>query len=287
MPLRKPFVKYLLPSLLCLGLWSGPAAAAQPSSHAPQTLEQTVDALQGVMDGNGLRRSMEQLDLLRQAGFSYQANLTVPEDVCPAEGDVTQAAVLSGMRGTDSAYLLFFGKKVADHGGDDALRRMLRPPLPETPLTDAERKTLEADPVSPASREIILRRAADFQKQLLAEARKNPECLHLFGAHMYGAMLENLYITCILVLAAGEADSLEPLQHVQAGSLERQSRILDILMRHHAVGAAQRMRERDAVITSVLTLLRKNGGRPSLRDMEKILEIVQPERARFLTPCGS
>lgn len=282
-------VKYLLPSVLCLGLWTGLSPAAQPLSRSAQTPDQTVDALRAAMDmdGSALRRSMEDMELLRQAGFSYQANLTVPEDVCPVGGDVNQAAVLSGMRSADRAYLLFFGKKVTPPCVDAGLRRMLHPPLPETPLTEAERRTLEADPVSPASREIILRRVREFQEHLLSGSRKNPEYLHVFGAHFYGTLIENLYITSILVLAAGESDNLEPLRNVRAQSLGRQSRILEILMRNNSVGTSQQMRERDDVIRSVLKLLRKNSGRPSLRDMERILEIVQLERARFLTPCVS
>ena len=83
-----------------------------------------------LLDIRALRRSLDDIGLLKAAGFAYQEGLTVPKDICPQPGDRDQAAVLSGMAASDQAYALFFGN------AEDAARenRLLRKLSPKTHL---------------------------------------------------------------------------------------------------------------------------------------------------------
>ena len=56
-----------------------------------------VKKMRPLLDIRALRRSLDDIGLLKAAGFAYQEGLTLPGDICPQPGDRDQAAVLSGI----------------------------------------------------------------------------------------------------------------------------------------------------------------------------------------------
>ena len=265
------------------GAQGTPAGAA--SSQKAHSTQQTVDALLALLDGSGKRSRMDSLDALRKAGFSYEKHLVVPGDVDLSCKSRDERAVVAGMRSMDWDYAVFFGQP-AEQGRVCILpytkghRRIDSPPLQEK-----EWVSIQTDPASPEAREILLRRSVDFQRKMLQESRKNPDALEALGARLYGATLESLYITTILVLAAEESDSLEYLKKLQAGNFARQNKIFDVLLRNRQLGSQEYFRERAALVTRVQQLLEKRQGRPRLKDLAAVVEIIQPERDHFLAPC--
>ena len=117
-----------------------------------------VKKMRPLLDIRALRRSLDDIGLLKAAGFAYQEGLTLPGDICPQPGDRDQAAVLSGMAASDQAYALFFGK-AEDAARENRLLRKLSPKTHLPGLTAKEKNVLAKDPTGPAGREIIVRRS--------------------------------------------------------------------------------------------------------------------------------
>ena len=243
-----------------------------------------VASMRPLLDIRALRQGLDEIGLLKEAGFAYQAGLTVPKDIRPQPGDWDQAAVLSGMAASDQAYALFFGKP-EEAARENKLLRRLNPGLRLPGLTSRERAVLRKDPAGAAGREIIVRRTEAQVKAMLKAASESEANLRLLGAHLYGLFLERLYTTSIMVLAAAESGTLEPLYKAHAGLVARQGKILALLGRKNLIGDSRFAATRREAVDSLLRLLASNKGRPSLAQMEEILGIVREERASFLTPC--
>lgn len=241
-------------------------------------------SMRPLLDLEALRQGLDEIGLLKEAGFAYQAGLTVPKDICPQPGDWDQAAVLSGMAASDQAYALFFGKP-EEAAQENRLLRRLNPGMRLPDLTSRERAVLRQDPAGAAGREIIVRRTEAQLKAMLKAASESEADLRLLGAHLYGLFLERLYTTSIMVLAAAESGTLEPLYKAHAGLVARQGKILALLGRKNLIGDRRFAVARREAVDSLLRLLASNKGRPTLAQVEEILGIVREERASFLTPC--
>ena len=244
----------------------------------------TVDDLAALLNGAGKRSRLESLTTLRKAGFTYQPQLVVPLDVDLSCKDSDARSVITGMRTVDWEYALFFGQplqKECDDTGCVVGAREIIPPS----LTQAEWEQLQKSPGSLQSRELLVRRSLAFQRKLLEEARREPAVLTALGARQYGATLEILYISSILVLAAEESDSMPELRKLHMNTFEQQGKILEVLLRDKSLGAHAYFRERAELVSSVLRLLRGKHRLPRAKELAQVLEIIQPERDRYLAPC--
>ncbi len=243
-----------------------------------------VAEMRPLLDIRALRQSLDEIGLLKAAGFAYQAELSVPDGICPQPGDWDQAAVLSGMVASDQACALFFGK-AEDAARENRLLRKLSPTTHLPALTQKEKDILVKNPTSSAGREIIVRRSEAQVRAMLRAASRSEADLRLLGAHVYGLFLERLYTTSVMVLAAAESDTLEPLHKVHAALSASQSRLVELLARRGLLGDARFAATRLKTVDSLLRLLAENHGRPSLARLEEVLGIAREERASFLTPC--
>lgn len=269
---------------------SAPKAAPAPSTTDKAAMNQTVDALIALLDGYSKRSRMDSMDTLRKAGFTYEKHLLAPPDIDLSCKTADERNVVAGMRSVDWDYALFFGQPAAvgrvcilpyKSTGKD--KRTIASP----PLADTEWKTVKDSPASPKARDILMRRSADFQRKLLEEARKNPEALEALGARLYGATLQSLYITSILVLAAEESDSLDYIKKLHKGSFTRQNKVFQLLLRNKHFGDKEHNHERAALVSQVLALLEQPVTEKSarLKKLAEVLHLVQPERDRYLSPC--
>ena len=262
---------------------------ALPSVNTARSGEQAgpaavVAEMRPLLDIRALRQSLDDIGLLKAAGFAYQAELSVPNGICPQPGDWDQAAVLSGMAASDQACALFFGK-AEDAARENRLLRKLSPATHLPALTQKEKNILAKNPTSAAGREIIVRRSEAQVRAMLRAASQSEANLRLLGAHLYGLFLERLYTTSVMVLAAAESDTLEPLHKVHAALSTNQGKLVELLARRGLLGDARFAATRLETVDSLLRLLSGNHGRPSLAQLEEVLGIVREERASFLTPC--
>ena len=120
--------------------------------------------------------------------------------------------------------------------------------------------------------------------RLLEAARQDDQLLRLLGAHLYGLYLERLYMASVMVLAAAESDTLEPLYQVHTGLATRHGKALEILGKKGLLGLED-CETRAALVKKLQGLLTANKGQPTLEGLREIVSLVQEERAFFLTPC--
>lgn len=264
------------------GIALPPAAPSTAGAGAEPAV--VVGEMRLYLDGRALRQSLDEIGLLKAAGFAYQAELAVPDDVCPQPGDRDQTAVLSGMVASDQACALFFGK-AEDAARENRLLHRLSPETALPALTRKEKDILSQNPAGSAGREIIARRSEAQVRAMLEAASRSEADLRLLGAHLYGLFLERLYTASVMVLAAAESDTLEPLHKVHAALGANQRRVVELLARRGLLGDARFAGARLEIVNSLSRLLGGGQGRPTLAHMEEALDIVRRERASFLTPC--
>lgn len=281
-----------LPALLLILALSlllpAPAALAKPAKETAsvdrQAMNTTIDGLLTLLDGTNKRARMDSLDALRKAGFTYEKHLVVPAGLDVACKSADERNVLAGMRAVDWDYAIFYGQPVQQGRVCILPYTQGKRTIASPPLKDKEWQAVQTDPASPAARDILLRRSKDFQRKLLQEARNNPQALDALGARLYGATLQSLYITCILVLAAEESESLDYLKNLHSANFAHQKKVFELLLRNTYFGNQAHHRDRAAIIGQVLAAL-ENTALGKTKRLEAVVEIIQPERDRYLAPC--
>ena len=98
---------FMLVAGLCLCLAPGTAPAADRAQVLKQGAEK-LKALFGESEGKAL---MQNVDLFKQAGLSYQPSLVLPVEGLIGCKDKEQLRILLGMYAFDANYALLFGKK--------------------------------------------------------------------------------------------------------------------------------------------------------------------------------
>lgn len=228
-----------------------------------------VDELAPLLDSDAIVNSIQDIGLLKKAGFIYQPDLTITGEMCPVDGSQDQLAVLSGMLAADRMYAFYFGDVSDAAKKNELLQQLVGKPLPTLNSKDMAR--IRKAPHSQESANILAR----FRQQELSR---------LLGAHLYGLYLERLYMASVMVLAAAESDTLEPLYQVHTGLATRHGKALEILGKKGLLGLED-CEARAALVKKLQGLLTANKGQPTLEGLREIVSLVQEERAFFLTPC--
>ena len=241
-----------------------------------------VDELAPLLDSDAIVNSIQDIGLLKKAGFIYQPDLTITGDMCPVDGSQDQLAVLSGMLAADRMYAFYFGDVSDAAKKNELLQQLVGKPLPTLNSKDMAR--IRKAPHSQESANILARFRQQELSRLLEAARQDDQLLRLLGAHLYGLYLERLYMASVMVLAAAESDTLEPLYQVHTGLATRHGKALEILGKKGLLGLED-CEARAALVKKLQGLLTANKGQPTLEGLREIVSLVQEERAFFLTPC--
>lgn len=241
-----------------------------------------VDRIGPLLSNDAVVNNVRDIGLLKKAGFIYQPELTVTGEMCPVDGSRDQLAVLSGMLAADRMYAFYFGDVADAAKKNELLQQMVGKPLPALGGKDLAR--IRKAPHSPEAAEILARFRQQELSRLLEAARHDEQLLRLLGAHLYGLYLERLYMASVMVLAAAESDTLEPLYQVHTGLASRHGKALEILGGQGLLGLEDG-EARAALVKKLQGLLTVNKGQPTLESLREIVSLVQEERAFFLTPC--
>ena len=215
-------------------------------------------------------------------GFDSNGDLTITGEMCPVDGSQDQLAVLSGMLAADRMYAFYFGDVSDAAKKNELLQQLVGKPLPTLNSKDMAR--IRKAPHSQESANILARFRQQELSRLLEAARQVDQLLRLLGAHLYGLYLERLYMASVMVLAAAESDTLEPLYQVHTGLATRHGKALEILGKKGLLGLED-CEARAALAKKLQGLLTANKGQPTLEGLREIVSLVQEERAFFLTPC--
>ena len=262
-----------------VGLMLHPVDEAQAALPARAHV---VDELAPLLDSDAIVNSIQDIGLLKKAGFIYQPDLTITGEMCPVDGSQDQLAVLSGMLAADRMYAFYFGDVSDAARKNELLQQLVGKPLPALNSKDMAR--IRKAPHSQESANILARFRQQELSRLLEAARQDDQLLRLLGAHLYGLYLERLYMASVMVLAAAESDTLEPLYQVHTGLATRHGKALEILGKKGLLGLED-CEARAALVRKLQGLLTANKGQPTLEGLREIVSLVQEERSFFLTPC--
>ena len=270
---------FLIPILALIMLMTQPAWAtgkdtAQKAS-APHLQPLLVSSAE-------LESSFAEIQHYLEAGFIYQPRLSFSAQVTPSgKEDADWRSVVSGFADADRAFAFFFGK------AEDVVR---------------EQKTLSRLVPTESAKSLSRQKIAALQKELkTARGRRelagitkktlddiagrvsgNSEALRFLGGHMYGAFVERLYVTSIMVLAAAEEGTLAPLEKIRIGTF---SRIHDVLMafgRDNCLGSSEKSPQRLKTVQRLGKLVGTGTHKPTLTDLRKVVEICQDVRDSFI-----
>ena len=98
-----------------------------------------VDELAPLLDSDAIVNSIQDIGLLKKAGFIYQPDLTITGEMCPVDGSQDQLAVLSGMLAADRMYAFYFGDVSDAAKKNELLQQLVGKPLPTLNSKDMAR----------------------------------------------------------------------------------------------------------------------------------------------------
>lgn len=266
-------------SLLCLCL----VPLTSVSGAAPVDTERVMRDVLSVLDGESGTRVLQNIGLMRKAGFVYQSRLAVSEESCPVHDDKDQQAVLCGLIAADRSFAFFFGQP------DDVLRenRQLQAlwgkSLPR--LSRNEIEVLYSAPESQRAREIVEKLFRTQYAAFVEAARKDEAMLRLFAAYVYGVYIERLYMASVMVLAAAEGGDLEPVYALHDSLYASHGKALLLMSKAGVLGPVDESVRRGVLVKQLQKLLTAKDGHPTLESLNEVVELTQNERLRYLVPC--
>lgn len=279
-------------SLALLGAASLPGAAPGPASAAPLPAQEaapapTVDAaavaasLRPLINAGTFEQRLSDVGRLKAAGFIFQPELAVSGDSCPQDAGPDQRAVLSGMLAADRSFAFFFGTPAQAARANIMLAELIGITPPALPEKD---KGILRNPTGPEARRVLARLWAEESRRMLETAARSETCLRLVGAHLYGLLLEQTYLSSVMILAAAESETLAPLRGLHTDLAGNQAAVLETLGKARCLGPdADASDERADAVRQIVRHL--NNGSPTLDGLRAIVEITQTERGAFLAPC--
>ncbi len=138
-----------------------------------------VDELAPLLDSDAIVNSIQDIGLLKKAGFIYQPDLTITGEMCPVDGSQDQLAVLSGMLAADRMYAFYFGDVSDAAKKNELLQQLVGKPLPT--LNNKDMARIRKAPHSQESANILARFRQQELSRLLEAARQDDQLLRLLG----------------------------------------------------------------------------------------------------------
>ena len=150
------------------------------------------------VDDGDITEMMQQLDLYRQAGLSYQSRLTVPMSVRDKDND--ELAVMLGMFTFDANYAMVFGRMAESIDIRMFIRNTLLPRMKQgsrvdfTPARQDLMERLMRNPQDEQARKMLNEHVASQIKRNAELAENDVEIMQMLVQGYYGAMVQGLYV---------------------------------------------------------------------------------------------
>jgi hypothetical protein len=274
----------IMAAILCLT--AGQALAADKA----QVLKQAYEKLEPMINESQLRDMADKVGLLKKAGLSYQPSLVVPVEGVVACKNKEQLRILLGMYTFDTNYALLFGKKkefaAANGLRDDIPDRLnLRGKLKSKTFTPDEIKKVLANPDDPANRALFVKYTAANAHDMIEAAKSDQEMLALYLDLGYGGIIQSLYVTSKLALAAGTGPNLVAVFNEQAARVNRVYQAQAAYAGNPELDAFVKRAPRERVLKPVAGILKAKNGNLARTDVEKVLSLVEPERSKVVGKC--
>lgn len=188
-------MKIIFAFVLAITLLTSPAAhSAEYQSDLSYVSNQIISRV----DDGDITQMMQQLDLYRHAGLSYQSSLTVPMSVRNKGND--ELAVLLGMFTFDANYAMVFGRMAESIDIRMFIRNTLLPRMKQgnrvdfTPARQGLMERLMRNPQDEQARKMLNEHVASQIKRNAELAEKDLEIMQMLVYGYYGAMIQGLYV---------------------------------------------------------------------------------------------
>jgi len=272
---------------LCLSLTAGTGLAAD---KAQVLREQSEKLLKSLVTESKMKSAVEDVNLFKQAGLSYQPSLVVPLEGITECKDKQQLQVLMGLYNFDANYALLFGRKqefakAYELRNDIPGRLNLMGRFTFKRFTSEEIEKILNNPDDTANYSLHAKYVAANLHDMLEAAKTDPEMLDLFTDFGYGTVIEGLYIACKLSLAAGTGEKLVPLFNEQTARLGMLWQGLDAYAADPELDALAERPQRELIIKPVTEILKTKKGNLAEADIKKILSIIEPARNKAAFKC--
>ncbi|MFO7728980.1 MAG: hypothetical protein R6X11_11695 [Desulfonatronovibrio sp.] len=181
-------------------LSSPPVHSAEYQSDLSYVSSQIISRV----DEGDITQMMQQLDLYRHAGLSYQPGLTVPLSVKDKNND--ELAVLLGMLTFDANYAMVFGRMGESIDNRMFIRTTLLPRLKQsdkvdfTPPRQDLLEKLMRNPQDEQARKMIHEHVAAQIRRNAELAENDPEIMQGLVYSYYGAMIQGLYVATSMAM---------------------------------------------------------------------------------------
>jgi len=276
-------------AVACLGLALAVPARARAETDPAETLRKAAEVCREQFGSGELADVLKRLDILQEAGLSYQPSLTVPLKGSQACKDSTQVQVVLGMLTFDTSYALVFGKKkeffdTLQYMNTEISSRLKEDFLHSGGMVNASSRLVAEDFTKP---ENVEKYRDAFQKQfdlLVDKIAVRPEAMAWLLDRWYGVELEAWHLACSLSLHEKWGEVLSRLFAQRMRRLEKVDRSLQAL-KDSKYADLVRQPERSRLLGDIRNIYQKKKGQLDRSDIRAILDKVDTARAEFLKPC--
>lgn len=272
--------------VLVLGL-GGAALAADKAQVLNEGALRLYDLIGGIK-GAATQRAMT---AFKKAGLSYQKDLTVPIEGMLKCKSPEQLRLLMGAYQFDSTYAMIFGRKlellaVKEHMGKDLMDALnLRGKVRQLRLNPVEIKEITDYPNSFVANGIIIRNTLTNIELWIRAAQADPEVMQALVDGLYGAVIQGLYVSCKLGLAAGPAEKLVEVFNEQNRRVQMANEAIAAFAGEPSLAEMVNAGPRQKALKSIQQVMLDAKGKLTADDLKKILSLVEPQRAEFAQPC--
>lgn len=262
------------------------AHAADPT----ETLRKASAVFKQQYGSGQYAESMKQINIIKDAGLSYQNYLAIPLKGSLACKDKAQLRVLIGMISFDSHYAMIFGKKKEYFDTLQYINTEIMPRLKELDQLNMsvivkDSSNIIADGFTKPENLQKYRESYQQQFDQLAEkVASSPDTMVLLVDGWYGAVLESLYVACTLSQNEKWGDSLSKLFGDQFQRLGKVDKVLSLL-KYTKYESLAHQPERSKALASIRGLYEKKKGQLDRKDISMILEQVKAARAEYIKLC--
>ncbi len=272
-----------------LGLSLSAATPARAETDPAETLRKAAQVCKEQFGSGELADVLKRLDLIQEAGLSYQPSLTVPLKGSQACKDSTQKQVVLGMLTFDTSYALAFGRKkeffdTLQYMNTEISSRLKEDFLSSGGMVNAASRLVAEDFTR---KENVEKYRDAFQKQfdlLVDRIAVRPEAMAWLLDRWYGVELEAWHLACSLSLHEKWGDALSQLFVQRMRRLEKVDRCLQAL-KDSKYASLVNQPERSRLLGEIRNIYQKKKGQLDRSDIRAILDKVDAVRAELLKPC--
>ena len=277
----------IMAAALCLLTTVGAVSAADKAQVLKQQTEKLLETLATDIKN---KETVENVNVLKQAGLSYQPSLVVPVEGVIECKDQEQLRVLMGMYNFDANYALLFGRKqefasAYELRNDIPGRLNLMGRFKFQTFTSDEIKNVLDNPNDPGNRDLFAKYVSTNVRDMLQAAMNDPEMLDLLLDFVYGTAIEGAYVSCKLALAAGVGEKLIPLFNEQAARLDKMWQALSAYAEDPELDALVERSQREPIMKPIIEIMKAKKGNLEEADVKEILSIIEPERNKVALKC--